>query len=51
MNAQLKTEFDLSDFVIALPKWLTQPIERATDDEAGRLAMLDAMDETRGLPQ
>lgn len=28
-----------------------EPIERATDDEAGQLAMLDALDPTRGLMQ
>lgn len=50
MTATTKTEFDLSAYVIPWAKF-TQPIERATDDEAGQLAMLDAMDETRGMPQ
>ena len=48
MNAQTEPLPDLSAFVLHPPK---NPIERSIDDEAGRLAMLDAMDETRSLMQ
>ena len=48
MNAQTEPLPDLSAFVLHPPK---NPVERSIDDEAGRLAMLDAMDPTKEVWQ